>query len=123
MDHLASFADVDVMLDTFPYAGTTSTCEALYMGVPVITLAGEEHRSRVGLSILQTVGLSEWVAQDREEFSAIARRVTADPGKLNQFRRGLRAQMQRSPVMDEKQFVDALEQIYRELFERWCQIK
>ena len=70
--HLAAYREVDVALDTFPYHGTTTTCEALSMGVPVITLAGDGHRSRVGVSLLRTIGRPEWATGDVDAFAAAA---------------------------------------------------
>ncbi len=98
--HLSLYARVDVALDTFPYHGTTTTCEALWMGVPVVTLAGDRHASRVGASLLTAVGHPEWIARDWTEYALIAadlvrRRVKAVAG-LDQ----LRADMARSVLMD-----------------------
>jgi predicted O-linked N-acetylglucosamine transferase (SPINDLY family) len=98
--HLAVYAGVDIALDTFPYHGTTTTCEALWMGVPVISVQGEHHMSRVGASLLHAVGRAEWVAADGGDFVRIAASLAADRERLSQERRGLRAAMQASPLLD-----------------------
>jgi protein O-GlcNAc transferase len=74
-EHLAFYDRVDIMLDTFPYHGTTTTAEALWMGVPTVTLAGQTHVSRVGASLLQNAGLPELVARDPTEYIRIATRL------------------------------------------------
>ncbi len=99
-DHLAAYAGVDIALDSFPYHGTTTTCEALWMGVPVVTLAGQTHASRVGLSLLTAVGHPEWVAADRAEYVRIASELARDPDALAQNRAGLRAAMAASALLD-----------------------
>ena len=75
ISHLAAYNQMDIALDTFPYHGTTTTCEAIWMGVPVVTLAGQTHVSRVGVSLLSTVGLPELIAQSAEEYVSIASRA------------------------------------------------
>ena len=74
-DHLSAYGDIDVALDTFPYNGTTTTCEAMWMGVPVITLAGKTHVSRVGVSILANVGMREFIANSEAEYVDIAAKL------------------------------------------------
>ncbi|HEX8524135.1 MAG TPA: tetratricopeptide repeat protein [Tepidisphaeraceae bacterium] len=118
--HFASFAGIDITLDTFPYAGTTTTCESLYMGVPVVTLTGESHRSRVGHSILETVGVPHLIAADESNYIDIAANLASDVHALNKIRQSLRPQMQLSPLMNEKRSTRNLEQIYREIWQRWC---
>lgn len=118
--HQASFADMDIGLDPFPYCGTTTTCETLWMGVPVITLAGQDHRSRVGLSQLSAIGLGDLVAHGRDEYVAIARRLAADPERIMALRAGMRARLRASPLMDYAGFTRELETIYRTLWQEWC---
>ncbi len=119
-EHLGTYHRVDVALDTFPYNGTTTTCEALWMGVPVVTLAGAVHASRVGCSLLGTVGLDELVAQDETQFVNIATRLHADPQRLTELRAGLRARVAASPLCDGAGFAAKLETIYHEAWRRWC---
>lgn len=96
--HLAAYHDIDVALDTFPYAGTTTTCEALWMGVPVASWAGTSHASRVGLSLLTALGEPGWCAPDADAFVARAQGLAADGPALAVLRRSLRDRMAGSPV-------------------------
>jgi protein O-GlcNAc transferase len=99
-DHLALYGRVDIALDTFPYHGTTTTCEALWMGVPVVTLLGDRHAARVSASLLTAAGHSEWIARDPEALVAIAAGLAADPVRLAAIRGGLRRELQASPLLD-----------------------
>ena len=99
-NHLACYHEVDIALDSFPYHGTTTTAEAIWMGVPVVTLAGSDHRSRVGVSLLGNVGHPELVAHTWDEYISIATRLAADHSALASFRAHLRDEMTRSPLMD-----------------------
>ena len=120
-DHLNQYAQVDLALDTFPYNGTTTTCEALWMGVPVLTLAGERHSSRVGLSLLTAVGLAdEFVAKDVDDYVARAIALGRNPRRLAEIRGKLRPMMAASPLRDESGFTRTLEGAYRDLWKRWC---
>ena len=113
--HLTLYHQVDIALDTFPYNGTTTTCEALWMGVPVITLAGETHVSRVGASLLTHLGAPEWIAATADDYRAKASALTADKIALRQLRAGLRERVRGSPLCDAAGFTHALESKYREL--------
>lgn len=118
-DHLATYGDVDISLDTFPYAGTTTTCESLYMGVPCVTLAGACHAQNVGVSLLTTLGLTEgWIAKTENEYIDIAIRAAGDVPALSKLRTQLRKQMIRSPLCDAENFVTNLETCYGQLWER-----
>jgi protein O-GlcNAc transferase len=99
-EHLATYARVDISLDTFPYHGTTTTCEALWMGVPVVTRVGDRHASRVGASLLTAVGHPEWIARDWEEYVGIAAALARDPDRLAATRAGLRDELRNSPLLD-----------------------
>lgn len=99
-EHLTHYHRVDIALDTFPYHGTTTTCEALWMGVPVVTLRGDRHASRVGASLLTAAGHPEWIASSPDDFVRIAVALAADPDKLVGLRSGLRAELKRSPLFD-----------------------
>jgi predicted O-linked N-acetylglucosamine transferase (SPINDLY family) len=118
--HLARYAHVDIALDTFPYHGTTTTCEALWMGVPVVTLAGQTHVSRVGLSLLANVGLRELVATSREGYVRIAAELAANLPRLRNLRSGLRQRMTTSLLMDARSLAQAMEIAYRSLWRRHC---
>lgn len=111
--HLAQYGRVDIALDTFPYNGTTTTFDALYMGVPVVTLAGAAHRARVGASILGAVGLPELVARTPEEFVDIAAGLAAAPQRLAQLRTEMRARL--APLCNATAFAQRFMQTIDEL--------
>jgi predicted O-linked N-acetylglucosamine transferase (SPINDLY family) len=111
-DHLSVYQRIDIALDTFPYNGTTTTCEALWMGVPVVTYAGDRHASRVGVSLLTSVGLTECLAPDREGYVELSVRLAGDVPALDVLRNGLRERMHASPLMDAKAFCQTLENQY-----------
>jgi protein O-GlcNAc transferase len=119
-EHLSMYAQIDVALDPFPYNGTTTTCEALWMGVPVVTLAGRAHAGRVGSSLLNAIGLSDLVAQDLEQYGHLAAGLAGDPDRLQRLRADLRDRMRRSPLMDGVGFSRALESAYRRMWHSWC---
>ncbi len=100
-EHLTLYQHVDIALDPFPYQGTTTTFEALLMGVPVVTLEGRTHAQRVGTSILTNVGAPELIARSLEEYLSIAQRLAADRPRLNQYRQNLRAMLLRSTLCDQ----------------------
>lgn len=118
--HMAAYGQVDIALDTYPYNGTTTTCEALWMGVPVVTLAGRVHASRVGCSLLHAAGLPELVAQTPEEFVKIAVELAKDPERLRTIREGMRDRLWKSPLIDMKSFTRRLEAAYRQVWREWC---
>ncbi|WP_328984863.1 O-linked N-acetylglucosamine transferase, SPINDLY family protein [Thiorhodovibrio winogradskyi] len=119
--HLAMYGEIDIALDPFPYNGTTTTCQALWMGVPMITLAGRSHAGRVGASLFSQMQLQALVAPDRESYLRIAVGLAASPEKLADLRRGLRDRMAASPLLDHVGFVARLEALYRRLWQRACQ--
>ncbi|TSK04504.1 MAG: tetratricopeptide repeat protein [Geobacter sp.] len=119
-DHLALYGEVDIALDTYPYNGTTTTCEALWMGVPVVTLAGESHRARVGASLLAAVGHTELVAFDAHSFVQIAAALAGDLVRLASLRKGLRARMAASPLTDGTGFTRDLEERLTAAWNAWC---
>ena len=98
--HLALYRRVDVALDTFPYHGTTTTCEALWMGVPVVTLRGDRHAARVGASLLAAAHHPEWIAETPDEYGTIAAALAADAPGRARWRTGLRAELARAPLLD-----------------------
>jgi len=118
--HLGMYAGIDIALDTFPYNGTTTTCEALYMGVPVITLSGETHRNRVGKSLLGTLGRAAWIADSREQYIAAAVSLARDIGELARIRSQLRVQFAASPLCDSETFAHSVENAYRSMWRHWC---
>ncbi len=99
-EHLALYSEMDIALDTFPYHGTTTTCEALLMGVPVISRAGDRHASRVGLSLLTAAGRPQWAVLSDDDFVARAVELAQDPARLASLRRELRPALLASPLCD-----------------------
>lgn len=118
--HLDRYNTVDIALDTYPYHGTTTTCEALFMGVPVITLAGDRHAARVGVSLLTNIGVPELIADSIEEYIEKACALASDNGRLCRYKDNLRQMMRNSPLMDAKQFTMDLEAEYRKMWIEWC---
>jgi predicted O-linked N-acetylglucosamine transferase (SPINDLY family) len=119
-DHLTAYADVDIALDTSPYHGTTTTCEALWMGVPVVTRTGGTHVSRVGATLLMHTGLPELVAADDEAFVAAATGLARDAARRAALRAGLRERLAASPLTDAATFTRSLEAAYRTVWRSWC---
>ncbi|OGI09964.1 MAG: hypothetical protein A2Y40_02035 [Candidatus Margulisbacteria bacterium GWF2_35_9] len=117
-DHFALYNKMDIVLDTFPYNGATTTCEALWMGCPVITLAGAMHVSRVGVSILNNIGLPQLVANSVEDYLKIAVRIANDREELEHLHKSLRSKMERSILKDGKQIVSSLEMLYEEMIRK-----
>ena len=119
-DHLELYREIDIALDTFPYNGTTTTCEALWMGVPVVALAGTSHVSRVGVSLLGNVGLAELIAKDTDSYLTLALDLANDTARLQQLRSSLRDRLRLSPLTDALGFTRDLEDAYRGMWHRWC---
>ena len=119
-EHLDLYGKIDIALDTFPYNGTTTTCEALWMGVPVVTLAESHHAGRVGASILNALGLQRYIAQTVDNYVEIAVDLANDPGRFSQLRYEMRKTMVDSPLCDETRFIRKLEDAYREMWGTWC---
>lgn len=116
VEHLRLYGRMDIALDTFPYHGTTTTCEALWMGVPVITLAGGAHVSRVGVSLLRRVGLDELIAENAAEYVKIAAELARDECRRREISGGaMRDRVRRSPLMDSTSFLRELEKAYASL--------
>lgn len=114
--HLQRYRYVDIGLDPFPYNGTTTTCEALWMGVPVVTLAGRTHAGRVGVSLLSNLGMTELICRTQEEYIATATRLAANLEHLSALRKKLRPCMTVSPLLNASRFTTCLE---REYFAMW----
>jgi predicted O-linked N-acetylglucosamine transferase (SPINDLY family) len=118
--HLALYNRIDIALDPFPYNGTTTTCEALWMGVPVVTLRGDRHAGRVGASLLTQVGLSDLIADSVETYIETAAALAGDPARLADLRQSLRPRMAASPLCDGPAFARKVEAAYRTMWQRWC---
>jgi protein O-GlcNAc transferase len=119
-DHLKLYDEIDVGLDPFPYNGTTTTCETLWMGVPVVTMLGDRHAGRVGASIMHHAGLEELIACSTDEYIALTVSLAHDRHRLRALRSGLRRKIQASQLMDKELFVTTLEQAYRRMWRKWC---
>jgi protein O-GlcNAc transferase len=119
--HFESYNLIDIGLDTFPFNGLTTTCEALWMGVPVIALAGTAYASRAGVSLLSNIKLFDLIAKTSDEYVNIAINLSSDIKRLQILRESLRDMMKRSPLCDAKRFTTNLEMCYRKMWETWCQ--
>lgn len=119
-EHFETYHRIDIALDTFPYNGTTTTFEALWMGVPVVTVAGRTHASRVGASLLENAGLGGWVARSLEEYVELAAAKARRTDELAELRAGLRERIARSPLTGAALFTSRLEEAYRRIWRNWC---
>lgn len=115
-----AFDEVDVALDTLPYSGGTTTCDALWMGVPVLTLPGKRPSSRSAASVLSATGLGDWIADNPEHFIRLGSEFASRTEGLVGFRTELRERMRESPLMDEIDFTRGLESAYRRMWQTWC---
>ncbi len=119
-DSYATYRAVDLVLDPLVANGGTTSCEALWMGVPVLTCAGRRMFSRVGLCLLETVGLTELITHRVEDYVALAVALAGDPARIARLRRGLRGRIAASPLMDAPRHVRHVERAYRLMWRRWC---
>jgi len=120
-ERLDAYHEMDLVLDTFPFSGCTTTCESLWMGVPVVTCPGETYMSRQSLSVLRTVGLTETIADDLEQYVRLAVSLASDLPRLAAIRAGLRQQMAASPLCDGPRFAQNLMAVLRRVWRRWCE--
>ena len=118
--HLAEYARMDIALDPFPYNGTTTTCEAMWMGVPIVALAGRAHVDRVSVSLLENMGLHELLGQSPDDYVRIASELAADRDRLTNLRTNMRRRMEASPIRDEIGFARAMEAAYCDMWRGWC---
>lgn len=119
-EHFPMYRRMDIALDSFPYNGTTTTCEALWSGVPVVALAGGTHRARVGVSLLHAVGAPELVAKSEDDYVRIAAGLAGDRARLREYHATLRGRMERSPLMDAKGFAQRFETLVRGMWREAC---
>jgi protein O-GlcNAc transferase len=120
VEHLDTYSQVDIGLDPFPYHGTTTTCEALWMGVPVITLAGNSHVSRVGVSLLRNLGLDELIASTMDQYAALAGSLALDSSRLRSLRAELRSRLTTSPLCNQPAFAARFQALLREVWTIRC---
>jgi protein O-GlcNAc transferase len=118
--HLAHYRDVDAALDSLPFCGSTTTFEALSMGVPVVTLPGETMVGRWSASMLKALRLEEWIARDAADFAAICRRLADDPHGLATLRATLPGRVARSSLCDGERKTRCLERLFRAVWRRRC---
>ena len=119
-EYLATHHRVDILLDVFPFNGHTTSLHAMWMGVPMVTLAGHTHVSRRGVSLLKNLDLAELIADSPAAYVQIATRLAADPARLKSLRETMRQRLLDSPICDETAFVKALEETYRRMWRAWC---
>lgn len=119
-EHLELYSRVHIALDTTPYNGTTTTCEALWMGVPTVTLLGDRHCARVSASLLTAAGHREWIAASPDEFVAVSRVLATDRTRLAALRAGLRGELSASPLCDQNAYALRFHEAVREAWRDWC---
>jgi protein O-GlcNAc transferase len=119
-EHLGVYDSIDIALDPFPWSGHTTTCEALWMGVPVVTLYGKRYAARMAACALSSLGMTDFIAETQQKYLQIAAGSANDVGRLARLRCGLRERMRASRLCDGRGFTRSLEQTYRELWRRWC---
>ena len=117
-EHLGVMSQADIALDSYPYHGSTTTCECLWMGVPVLTLAGRAHVSRAGATLAAGAGLPDWVAASSEEYARKAVDFARDGERLGRLRAGLRNRMRRGPLTDGEGYIRSLENAYQTMWKR-----
>ena len=119
-NHLQAYENIDVALDCWPYAGTTTSCEALSMGVPMVTLRGESHAQNVGISLLNSVSCPELIATSTEQYIDIVSNLATDVPRLNNYRNSIPSKMQSSILCDGQKFTTNLEQAYLDIWSHYC---
>jgi predicted O-linked N-acetylglucosamine transferase (SPINDLY family) len=119
-EHLAAYSRVDVALDTFPYNGTTTTCEALWMGVPIVSLIGDRHAARVGLSLLSAVGHADWATENTEAYIEKATALSHDRALRQSLRSSLREDLAKSILSDHLGHTACFETALRLAWREWC---
>ncbi|UCE47623.1 MAG: hypothetical protein JSW47_18745, partial [Phycisphaerales bacterium] len=119
-EYLKTYGEVDLILDTYPYNGGTTTCNALWMGVPVLSLVGKHHMSRVGLSILSNLGMGLFAASTADEFLAMIASVSGNLESLAKIRASLRQRMAVSSLCDAGALADKIESAYKDMWRKWC---
>jgi predicted O-linked N-acetylglucosamine transferase (SPINDLY family) len=118
--YLGAYSGIDIMLDAFPWSGHATACEALWMGIPLVTLTGSRHAGRMATSVLRTVGLPQLVAASQEDYIAIAARLADDLESLAALRNDLRTRVRNSPLCDPPAFMVGYEAALRSLWRSWC---
>jgi protein O-GlcNAc transferase len=120
LEFLKLHQEIDIALDSFPYSGGTTTCDALWMGVPVISWGGQMGVARSGVSLLRNIGLPELIADSRQQYVEIAGDLAQNLPRLAELRRTMRGRMRESPLMDAARFARNVEGAYRQMWRTWC---
>jgi protein O-GlcNAc transferase len=121
--HLGTYNEVDIALDTFPYSGATTSIEAFWMGVPVLSLQGDKFISHMGESFLHNLDLEQWIARSPEDYVEKAVAMASDLSMLSTLRQGLRNRLLQSQICNAPLFVENLEKAFREMWRIWCDKK
>ncbi|WP_339907558.1 tetratricopeptide repeat protein [Symmachiella dynata] len=121
--YLRVYDEIDVILDAFPWSGHTTTCEAFWMGVPVLTLRGNRHAGRMGASLLTHMGLHEWIAESRADYVSQAATLATDVAALRSLRISLRDRLLMSPICDARRYAANMEEAYRRMWRQWCPVE
>jgi len=121
-EYLKLYHQIDICLDTIPYNGHTTSLDAFWMGVPVITIVGKTAAGRAGMGQLTNLGLQEFIAETSSQFVQIAVAQSGDLGRLSKLRASLRARLQASPLMDAARFSRNIERAYRDVWQSWCEV-
>eukprot|EP00756_Hemistasia_phaeocysticola_P011154 Hpha_TRINITY_DN15094_c0_g2::TRINITY_DN15094_c0_g2_i1::g.123709::m.123709 len=119
-NHLQYYENLDIALDCFPYAGTTTSCEALWMGVPMVTLRGETHATNVGASLMTSIGYPELIGNDVDDYVRIAVELAKNPERMATYRSALRKKMALSPLCDGKRYLRHVEHAYEEMWDAYA---
>ena len=119
-NYLEEYKDIDIALDTMPYNGGLTTCEALFMGVPTVTMSGRTHGARIGASILTAAESTELIAQNQMEYVKKILQLASNPALIKRYHSGLREYVKNSPLMDTKKYMAELEQLYRQMWQDFC---
>jgi predicted O-linked N-acetylglucosamine transferase (SPINDLY family) len=120
-EYFRQYGQIDIALDPFPFCGGTTTCDAIWMGTPVVTLRGDLAVGRAGVSILSNLGLTELIAKNPAKYVRIAAELAGDLPRLTALRTGLRQRMKNSPVMNAPQFARDMEVAYRQMWRQWIE--
>jgi protein O-GlcNAc transferase len=118
--HLAVYREIDIFLDSFPWSGHTTACEALWMGVPVVSLRGDRHAGRMVSSVLSCLDMKDCIADTKADYLAVAQGLASNIDKLEKLRATLRDRVAASPLCDGKTFTAGLERAYRTMWREWC---
>ena len=118
-DIFEALGDIDILLDSFPHSGGTMLFDAIWMGVPVVTLASSRPVGRIGASLMRNLGLPDWVSHSEKEYEDRAVAFAQDIAALSELRTTMRERMQTSPIMDGRSFAKDVENAYQKMWQKW----